>query len=227
MTTSSAVAILVLIIIPFSFALLLPLSSPYFKLKSPFISGRGQWDGFILFMLSATPGFIISGVYKEKLRDFVFKDFVKSDDETAVNEYRYITTIIYIEIFVILLLTIFYYIIPVSIKDQIPILPLVLGDGFYWTQSTLTWSVYLGFLAILPTYLSRNFRFYFARKSIMVAADKKDEVKKIRYLMIALNSYNKFIKRNLQLEFDKAKVCSRILSSEDKNKDIDPLSLFV
>jgi hypothetical protein len=54
-----------------------------------------------------------------------------------------------------------------------------------------------------------------------VVERKKDGVEKIRYLIIALNSYNKFLKRNLGLEFDNARVCSRIVSSNDKNQTLN------
>ena len=36
--------------------------------------------------------------------------------------------------------------------------------------------------------------------------------------MVGLNSYNNFLKRNLKLQFDDVMVCSKIISSSEKNQ---------
>jgi hypothetical protein len=57
---------------------------------------------------------------------------------------------------------------------------------------------------------------------------KEDEAEKIRYLVRALNSYNKYIRRSLGLEInDIKKIYSKILSDPalDKNNSIKELSI--
>jgi hypothetical protein len=54
-----------------------------------------------------------------------------------------------------------------------------------------------------------------------VLENKKDEVNKTYYLILGLNSYNKFLKRNLKLQSDDAMVCSKIISSSEKNQSLN------
>ena len=54
----------------------------------------------------------------------------------------------------------------------------------------------------------------------MTVLKDKDEVTKIYYLMVGLKSYNSFLKRNLKLQFDDAMVCSKIISSPEKNQSL-------
>jgi hypothetical protein len=97
----------------------------------------------------------------------------------------------------------------------------LLGDGFYFLQGTLTFTLYLVFFPLLPSYVDRHFRYRFAKTCMNVVEKKKDEVSKIYYLILGLNSYNKFLKRNLKLQFDDAMVCSKIISSSEKNKSLN------
>jgi hypothetical protein len=65
----------------------------------------------------------------------------------------------------------------------------------------------------------KDFQFYIAKMSVHVMGKtEKDEDKRMRFLGIVLNSYDNFIKKNLRLEFDTAKVFSMILTSKDKDK---------
>jgi hypothetical protein len=135
--STQAIATLVLIIIPFSIALLLPFSSPYFQLRSPFgFDYPKAWEfksiteyvyTYGRFWVALIPGLVITLYYN---RRYILKQFLETEDETVVNEYQYITRILYTEIFLIITLTIFYYTIPISLKN-IYLWP-VLGNGFYF-----------------------------------------------------------------------------------------------
>src|SRR5438876_6914483 len=100
-------------------------------------------------------------------------------------------------------------------------LSVLLGDGFYFLQITLLNTLYITFAILLYAYIRRDFRFQLAKACMNVIENKKDEVNKIYYLMLGLNSYNKFLKRNLKLQFDDASVCSKIISSSDKNQSLN------
>jgi hypothetical protein len=70
----------------------------------------------------------------------------------------------------------------------------------------------------------KDFRFQFAKVCMDTLEKKEDEINKIYYLIKGLNSYNKFLKRNLKLQFDDTMVCSKIISSSDKNQSLNLLS---
>ena len=159
--------------------------------------------------------------------------FRKSDDETTVNEFRYITNFAYVGIIVSIIVTgvflfIFYAIPWKNMLPQISSNWLILWI-FLAVILPLLFAAYISLTTIRRPPDSRNeFEFHFARKSMMVfdrivREDRKDEVKKFQFLMIALEWYNKFIKKNLKLEFDSAKICSSILSRVDKKQALDEL----
>ncbi len=126
--------------------------------------------------------------------------------------------VLYLELVIVIILTLLYYVLPESIKNYLQ--PL-LGDGFYFLQTTLIITVYATFLILIYSYARRDFRFQFAKACMNVIGMKKDEVNKIFYLTLGLNSYNKFLKRNLKLQFDEVMICSRIVSSGERNQLIN------
>jgi hypothetical protein len=78
----------------------------------------------------------------------------------------------------------------------------------------LTSSIYIGFLVywILRISLSKKFSFYFARACSEVISDKITETEKIAYLDKCLNSYNKYLRKNINLEMnDSSKILSKII----------------
>jgi hypothetical protein len=141
--------------------------------------------------------------------------FEKRGYEIAINGYDYMNLVLYAELVIVIILTLLYYVLPESIKDYSQ--PL-LGDGFYFLQTTLIITLYATFLILIYSYARRDFRFQFAKACMNVIEIKKDEVNKIFYLMRGLNSYNKFLKRNLKLQFDNALVCSRVISSDERSQ---------
>jgi hypothetical protein len=91
------------------------------------------------------------------------------------------------------------------------------------------WSSYM----LLSYNLKSNFRYLFARTCISIATDKsrlpwekaiEDEVDKLRYLILGLNSYNKFIRQKLGLKINNLKgIYSKIscLSDNDRKSELD------
>ena len=62
-------------------------------------------------------------------------------------------------------------------------------------------------------FISRSFRFYFAKISFIVAQKKANKFDKMKYYMRGLKEYNKFLSRNLRFQLDEMKIYSKILSS--------------
>ena len=96
---------------------------------------------------------------------------------------------------------------------------IVIGVIFFIVASAL--------LKIVVIITRKDFRFYFA-KTLFKTMLNKDEVEKIKLLVKALNSYNRYLSRNLSLQInDIKKVYSKILSdiSLDKEKIIKELSI--
>lgn len=95
----------------------------------------------------------------------------------------------------------------------------IIGTIFFIVGSAL--------LRIILLTVRKEFRFYFAKTLFRVISKKEDESEKIEYLVKALNSYNKYIRRTLALEIKELKnIYSRILSdpNTDKNYSIEKLS---
>jgi hypothetical protein len=117
--------------------------------------------------------------------------FRKSDDEIAVYEVQYINRFAYVEIIIAVVLIFIFYVTPWK-----NILPQVSGDWltlwFFLTVITpLSLAAYVSFTTIRPPDSRNEFGFHFARKCMIVLEgmfreDRKDEVKKIQFLMIAL-----------------------------------------
>jgi hypothetical protein len=82
-------------------------------------------------------------------------------------------------------------------------------------------------LKLIVLTIRKDFRFYFAR-TIFKTVPRKNEVEKVRLLVKALDSYNRYLRRSLGLQInDIKKVYSKILSdtSLDKENIINELSI--
>jgi hypothetical protein len=224
---------LFLIIIPFILALLLPSVFPILKIGNVFspeywtelmqvflvttptgISAIG-----LSFNLSIAPGYVFAFYYGSKYGlPGTNKYFDRKRARIMINEYEFINRVLFAEIFILIVITILFY----SLSDQQKQTYLwpIFGNGFHLLQLTLMFTIYSIFFYLLPSYLRRDFRFYFARKCIAEAKIKDDPVVMINYLIAGLSSYNKYLKRNLNLQFDDIRVSSNIATSSDDKKRI-------
>jgi len=209
---------LLLIVIPFGMGIALPYLFPIFHMQSSFfyLTGKHEKVGLPHFVAYMVPAGIIGQVYRGYPKEYFFK---KRGYETAINEYDYINKVLYIDLVILVILTLFFYILPQSMK--VGYLSLLFGDGFFFLQNILGSTIYLTFLFLSYTYYRRDFRLELAKACMSVVDNKKDEINKVYYLMLGLDSYNKFLQRNLKLQFDKALVCSKIISSNEKNRSIN------
>jgi hypothetical protein len=94
-------------------------------------------------------------------------------------------------------------------------------------QTTITLAqIYLllivlsGILKIIMAIARKRFRLYFALGCLLIAIHKKDEVEKTSYLLKALESYNSYLRRNLNLQIsDLKRIKSRIIGSSILEKE--------
>jgi hypothetical protein len=55
---------------------------------------------------------------------------------------------------------------------------------------------------IIINVVKRDFRFYYARGCFSFLIKRKDHAEKMRYLVMGINSYNKYLKKNLKLQIN-------------------------
>jgi hypothetical protein len=160
------------------------------------------------------------------------KFFIKRNPETAIIEYEMLKKIVY-ALFPLFIFA-FVYLIGGTMKEN-PLRFVIkfLGDpiisSLFVTIIGVTFFIVgSALLKIILLIARKEFRFYFAKVLFRAISRKEDEAEKIRYLVRALNSYNKYIRRSLGLEInDLKKVYSKILSDPalDKNNSIKELSI--
>jgi hypothetical protein len=95
----------------------------------------------------------------------------------------------------------------------------MLASLFITTMGVIFFVVGSALLRIILLNSNRSFSFYLARTSVGAISEVQDDVEKLRYLITGLNSYNKFIRRNLGLQIGNLKmIYSRIISEDSINR---------
>jgi hypothetical protein len=161
----------------------------------------------------------------------VEKFFIKRNPENAIIEYEILKKIVY-ALFPLFIFAFAYLIGRTMEENPLEFVIKFLGDPiiaslFITIMSVIFFVVGSALLKIISLIARKEFRFYFAKILFRVISKKEDEAEKIRYLVRALNSYNKYVRRSLGLEInDLKKVYSKILSDPtlDKNHSIEELS---
>jgi hypothetical protein len=161
----------------------------------------------------------------------VEKFFVNRNPQSPIIEYEMLKRIIYV-LFPLFIFAFVYLIGGIMKENPLGIVIKNLGDPVlsYLLVSIMAATFFIVGSALLKIILligRKEFRFYFAKILFRVISKEEDEAKKIRYLVKALNSYNKYIRRTLALEInDLKKIYSKILSDPtlDKSHSIEELS---
>jgi hypothetical protein len=78
-----------------------------------------------------------------------------------------------------------------------------------------------GYLRVLPLLAVKRFNFYHAKTLVgfSLYGQKEDEVKRIKHLLVGIDSYRKYLRYRLNLDIDSAKLYPKItaLDSKDRN----------
>jgi hypothetical protein len=148
--------------------------------------------------------------------------FKKRGDENAIIEIEYIKKIIYIAIPILIILVSIYSINSMDLSKYNTLKPMIdymnkyfkplMKDNFF-VRATAISSAYVTFLLffMFEFFITKEFRFYFAHACIRLMVKQGDQIKKMHYLILGLNSYNRYLRRNLNLQFNDAKVYAGIL----------------
>jgi hypothetical protein len=161
----------------------------------------------------------------------VEKFFIKRNPESAIIEYETLKKIVY-ALFPLFIFAFAFLIGRTMEENPLGFVIKYLGDPI--TSSLFVTIIGVTFfivgsalLKIILLIARKEFRFYFAKILFRAILKKEDEAEKIKYLVRALNSYNKYIRRSLGLEInDLKKIYSKIISDPvlDKNHSIKELS---
>jgi len=108
---------------------------------------------------------------------------------------------------------------------QVPIIFVKMTEetDLYPIQWTLGFSIYTIFDTIVVyllsiRYFNGDFQFTLSHKCITEAKETDEEAEKISHLIDRSSSYNKYLNRNFDLQFDEARVASNIISSSPDEK---------
>ena len=81
--------------------------------------------------------------------------------------------------------------------------------------------VFEAYLRVVPLIAVKRFNFYYAKTLVGISlyGQKEDEVKRIKHLLVGIDSYRKYLRNRLGLDIDSAKVYPKIttLVPEDRN----------
>ena len=160
----------------------------------------------------------------------------KRGNENIVNEIEFIEKLAIIEIVMLSIGIIFNFILPIfkihlvnSIHAPVAIgsIPIHLEIFFPLATIQFIYSVIAVSLRFFTLVGKKEFRFYFAKgccEIISKSSRTEDDVRIIKYLFLTLDSYNKYLRRNIKFEIkDINKIYSRIIyaTEEEKNKVIN------
>ena len=163
--------------------------------------------------------------------------------ENAVLEYQFVRNILLVTLVLLIVILAFTIILP-FIHSYFPtplntlLNPAILnaaGTGqevlplhiIYYLRFYLFIIVVGAFLKILFALAKPEFRLYFAIGCFRIIQRRKDEVGKMRYLTRGLNSYNKYLKRSMNLQMSNlTNIYSKISTApqEERKKIIESLS---
>jgi hypothetical protein len=152
------------------------------------------------------------------------KYFRKRGYENTVIEHERVKKIIYslLPIFILTIIDTYFLLYSRSIEDIL--FPQIFqNDNIYiHTYYYLRFSATLVFASALlkTTFLisKKDFRFYLARACMKLASKKEDDVKKMRYLIKGLKSYNRYISKEFRFQINDFKIYSKIINSPAKKR---------
>jgi len=166
--------------------------------------------------------------------------------ENAVLEYEFVRHILLVTLVLLIVILAFTIILPIIHSYFPPPLNTLLNPGIlnvrgtgqevlplhiiYYLRFYLFIIVLGAFLKILFALAKAQFRLYFAIGCFRIIQRKTEEVGKMRYLVKGLNSYNKYLKRCMNLQMSNlTNIYSKIsiAPQEERKKIIESLSDFL
>jgi hypothetical protein len=151
------------------------------------------------------------------------KYFMERGYEAAVSEFNFVRKILYVAVPLLIFFTIITFLQP-FLENFFPakqFLALVTDSiVFYSARGFLFLAVLAGILKMVIAVSRKRFRLYYAKGCLSLVKKSKDEVERMGYLIMGLNSYNSYLRRYMKLEIkDIKKIYSKLATLPDKEKD--------
>ena len=149
-------------------------------------------------------------------------------NENIVIELRFIETLFIILASLLAFFFTFLFILPIFTVEPFSTLDKVVGHSnliaIMYILGTFTGSlslVVIGvFFRIVTQVGKKEFRFYFAKGCCKIMSRKGDDIENMKYLYLLLDSYNKYLRRNLKFGVkDINKIFSLIMYSDEEEKN--------
>lgn len=151
------------------------------------------------------------------------KYFMERGYEAAVTEFNLVRRILYVAVPLLIFFTVINFLQP-FLENFFPakqlLLPVTDSIVFYSARGFVFLAVLAGILKMVFALSRKRFRLYYAKGCLSLIKKSKDEVEKMGYLIMGLNSYNSYLRRYLKLEIkDIKKIYSKLATLPDKDKD--------
>lgn len=216
LTSGRALPIVILVIIPAFFILLFSLNA---------VDNRSFYEGNIPIIMTFNILFfyVMILIYAPYRSAFPTEEYFKRRGyENTINEYRYVKKILFIAIPTFIFFTITNIMVYNNLGSVFIqyVLGLVGGAyNFIFILFQLFFIVIASLTKIVLQTLKKNFRLYFAKGCFDIAAEKDDDVDRMRFFIMGLNSYNLYLRRYLNLEIEDLKrIYSKISAAPETEK---------
>jgi hypothetical protein len=150
------------------------------------------------------------------------KYFKEMGYDNAVIEYELVKKILYIAVPTFLTLAVILPTITPALEfySSIKFKTILEQSAFTVAKVYSLLIVFSGLLKIIFALIRKKFRLYFAKGCFLIMSNKKDEVEKMSYFMKGLDSYNSYLRRNLQLQInDLKRIYSKIMTVSPQHRN--------
>jgi hypothetical protein len=155
------------------------------------------------------------------------KYFMTRGFQSAVTEFELVKKILYVAVPLLIFfaaINLIQIVIDPFLHVKGIILPVINTEVFQGARMMIFLAVLAGILKMVFALTRRKFRLYFAKGCLELMKKSKDEVEKMRYFTMALNSYDSYLKRNIDLQFNDVKqIIAKIaiLPAKEKNETME------
>jgi hypothetical protein len=122
----------------------------------------------------------------------IYEKYWKKNEINLVKEFEFLKKLMYIGLPLLIIVMLAF------INTNNPVNP----NWSYPLFSGLILIVSSTLSKIILSVLKRDFRFYYAKGCFSFLMKRKDDSEKMRYLVMGINSYNKYLKKNLKLQIN-------------------------
>jgi hypothetical protein len=151
------------------------------------------------------------------------KYFMERGYEAAVTEFNLVKKILYVSVPLLIFFTVINLLQP-FLENFFParqfISPITESIVFYSARGFLFLAVLAGILKMVFALARKRFRLYYAKGCMALVKKSNDEVEKMGFLIMGLNSYNSYLRRYMNLQIkDIKKIYSKLATLSDQEKD--------